>query len=189
MEKEPKMPAKDRSFLKPTMAMRELEKRIAAMPGVRKVNGVRYRSGAVVYFIKPSSFDSLEPSFLFVLGHCIDRRYWKHGPDWRLSVLTNDVDNFASYVLESAPTGGARQVASLVKNIDENMSSRAFVDLFGIKLVADRWRRKGWLAKPRKRAALAEVPRRRGAAKRALASLWRKDVKSRERLLRKSDPA
>lgn len=180
MEKEPKMPAKDRSFLKPTMAMRELEKRIAAMPGVRKVNGVRYRNGTVVYFIKPTSFDSLELSFLFVLGHCVDRRYWKHGHDWRLSVLTNDVDNFASYVLESAPTVGARQVASLVKNIDETMSSRAFVDLFGLKLVADRWRRRGWRAKPRKRASRHLVVAVRAAT---LAQY----VKS--RLLRKSDPA
>ena len=175
-----KMPKKDRSFLKPTKAMRELEKRIAAMPGVRKVKGVRYRGGAIVYFITPSSFDSLEMSFLFVLGHCIDRRYWKHGPDWRLSVLTNDVDNFASHVLESAPTGGARQVASLVKNIDETMSSHAFIDLFGLKLVADRWRRRGWRAKPRKRASRHLVVAVRAAT---LAQY----VKS--RLLRKSDPA
>lgn len=177
---EMEMPAKDKTFLRPTMAMRELERRIAAMPGVRKVNGVRYRNGTVVYFIKPTSFDSLELSFLFVLGHCVDRRYWKHGHDWRLSVLTNDVDNFASYVLESALSGGARQVASLVKNIDETMGIRAFVDLFGLKLLADRWRRKGWLSKPRKRTA-------RNPAVAVRAATLAMGAKSRP--LRKSGPA
>ena len=177
-----KMPKKDRSFLKPTKAMRELEKRIAAMPGVRKVKGVRYRGGAIVYFITPSSFDSLEMSFLFVLGHCIDRRYWKHGPDWRLSVLTDDTHNFPSYVLESQPgAGGVRQVASLVKSIDEEVSVPLFADDPDLKRLADRWRRNGWRPKPRRRTArkLATVA---GARR-------RQGVKSRSRLLRKSDPA
>jgi hypothetical protein len=177
-----KMPKKDRGILKTTAAMRELEKRIAAMPGVRKVDGVRYSNGAIVYFIDPKSFDSLRASFLYVLGHCIDRRYWKHGPDWRLSVLTDDTHNFPSYVLESQPgAGSVRQVASLVKSIDEEVSVPLFADDPDLKRLADRWRRNGWRSKPRKRTApkLATVA---GARR-------RQDVKSRSRPLRKSDPA
>lgn len=143
---------------KPTAAMKLLCERIRQLPGVKGVSGATYPSGLVAFFIElRKGTPHAAPSALFVLGRCIDRRYWRHGESWRLRVSIDDVSSVPHYILESAEglSAGARtrQIRSLADNLDYHMGHKAFVEGFGLKRVADRWRRHGWKHRAWTRAA------------------------------------
>jgi len=77
---------------------------------------------------------------LFFLTRCIDRRYWKYGDQWSLSLSVGDTTKNGilptEYLLKSTATGNEAygQVHSLLLNMKYHLNHDIFQKMFDINL-------------------------------------------------------
>lgn len=77
---------------------------------------------------------------LFFVTRCVDRRYWKQGHEWGITLHVGDTieDGIlpTGFLLGSEKVGeeAYRQAASLVENLNHHLNHEAFKRLFGFDI-------------------------------------------------------